>query len=67
MVDKAVVEVQLPYPDARDVWDPGTTCICNSPLRLRHGRAPLAAAQLADRCFQVASGTRPVSTGALAS
>ena len=39
-------------PTARDAWDPCSTCLCNSPVHLRRGCAPLAAATARDRSFQ---------------
>ena len=53
---KAEVQVQLPSPLARHVWDGGSTCLGNIPLRERRSQTPLSAAQLADRYFQVTSG-----------
>ena len=53
---KAEVQVQLPSPHARHVWDGGSTCLGNIPLRERCSQTPLSAAQLADRYFQVTSG-----------
>ena len=44
---KAVVQVQLPSPAARNAQDPGTHVYATPYVRLRHGYAPLAAAQLA--------------------
>ena len=44
-----VLEVQLPSPLARHVWDGGSTCLGNVPLRERRSQTPLSAAQLADR------------------
>ena len=53
---KAEVQVQLPSPHARHVWDGGSTCLGNIPLRERRSQTPLSAAHLADRYLQVTYG-----------
>ena len=51
-----MLEVQLPSPLARHVWDGGSTCLGNIPLRERRSQAPLSTAQLAHRWLQVGYG-----------
>ena len=51
-----MLEVQLPSPLARHVWDGGSTCLGNIPLRERRSQTPLSAAHLAGRYLQVTYG-----------
>ena len=45
-----VLEVQLPSPLARHVWDGGSTCLGNIPLRERRSQTPLSAQPNTSRC-----------------